>query len=144
MARLYKLTHYLQSVKGEVMSEVIERVKLYYCEGRHDKVYEIELIAEGEGLFHVIGYNGRRGNQLVAQPKTRIPVPFATARRIFDQLEQAKLCHRKTPYKLLTRETFTSSDNSRANKPVANIENAHSQEKATDAYEATHLDALEL
>lgn len=125
------------------MSEVIERVKLYYREGRHDKVYEIELIAEGDGLFHVIGYNGRRGNQLVAQPKTRIPVPFATARRIFDQLEQAKLYHRKTPYKIATRETFTVSNDVNINKSATKAE-TQPQAKAADVYEANHLDALEL
>lgn len=132
------------------MSEVIERVKLYYREGRHDKVYEIELIAEGDGLFHVIGYNGRRGHQLVAQPKTRIPVPYATARRIFDQLEQAKLCHRKTPYKIAERETFTSANNNlnaknnmNTNKPAVTAP-TQSQEQTMDAYKAVHLDALEL
>lgn len=126
------------------MSEVIERVKLYYCEGRHDKVYEIELIAEGDGLFHVIGYNGRRGNQLVAQSKTRFAVPYATARRIFDQLEQAKIYHRNTPYKIAGRETFTNSNNVSVNKSAAKADGTQSQEKVTDAYEATHLDALEL
>lgn len=129
------------------MSEVIERVKLYYREGRSDKVYEIELISEGNGLFHVIGYNGRRGNQLVAQPKTRFAVPYATARRIFDQLEQAKLCHRKTPYKFAERETFNTlndkltKDDKLANKP--DVVSATVQEQATDTYQAVNLDALE-
>lgn len=128
------------------MSEVIERLKLYYSEGRHDKVYEIELISEGEGLFHVIGYNGRRGNQLVAQPKTRIPVPFVTARRIFDQLEQAKLWHRKTPYKIADREIFTTKKGTNANNLNApsSTTPTQTQEQTTDDYKASHLDALEL
>ena len=58
-------------------------------------------------MFHVIGYNGRAGaRELVAQPKTRTLVPYAMAHRIFDQLEQAKLNHRKTPYHIEDWETF--------------------------------------
>jgi hypothetical protein len=126
------------------MSEVVERVKLFYREGRSDKVYKIELIAEDEGLFHVVGYNGRRGAQLVAPPKTQFPVPYATARRIFDNFEQAKLNHRKTPYRLSGRETFNRPS------PVANTAEppsppAHApKEQPAEAYQADHLDALEL
>lgn len=103
----------------------------------------------GNGLFHVIGYNGRLGNQLVAQPKTRLPVPFATARRIFDQLEQAKLCHRKTPYKFSERENFTADSNNAnvnntANTKIVREEKEQTQEQETEAYQADHLDALEL
>lgn len=126
------------------MSEVFERVKLFYREGRSDKVYEIELIAEDEGLFHVVGYNGRRGAQLVAQPKTQFPVPYSTARRIFDNLEQAKLSHRKTPYRLSGRETFKRPS------PAANTDTQPPsptpapKEQPAETYQASHLDALEL
>jgi hypothetical protein len=125
------------------MSQVIERVKLSYRQGRSDKVYEIELIAEGNGLFHVVGYNGRRGAQLVAQPKTRGPVPLVTARRIFHQLEQAKLNHPRTPYHCAGRQTFQLATETAslakplgASAPVPPAENV--------AYHASHLDALEL
>jgi hypothetical protein len=126
------------------MSEVVERAKLFYREGRSDKVYQIELIAEGEGLFHVVGYNGRRGARLVAQPKTQFPVPYATARRIFDNLEQAKLNHRKTPYRVEGRETFnerrtTSNAPDRPERPAP-----ESEAQPADSYRAPHLDALEL
>jgi hypothetical protein len=126
------------------MSEVVERVKLFHREGRSDKVYEIELIAEDDGRFHVVGYNGRRGAQLVPQPKTQFPVPYVTARRIFDNLEQAKLNHRKTPYRLAGRETFNQPS------PTVNRDDQPSQptpapkEQPTEAYQANHLDALEL
>lgn len=126
------------------MSEVVERVRLYYREGRSDKIYEIELIAEDDGRFHVVGYNGRRGAQLVPQPKTQVPVPFATARRIFDNLEQAKLNHRKTPYRLAGRETFTKpSVHSNTNKqPTTSTQMP--EEQSNETYQANHLDALEL
>jgi hypothetical protein len=126
------------------MSEVVERVKLFYREGRSDKVYEIELIAEDEGLFHVVGYNGRRGAQLVAQPKTQFPVPYATARRIFDNLEQAKLSHRKTPYRLSGRET----SNRQSPAPTADAQppspTSAPKDQSAETYQAGHLDALEL
>jgi hypothetical protein len=126
------------------MSSVVERVKLFYREGRSDKVYQIELIAEDEGLFHVIGYNGRRGARLVQQPKTQFPVPYATARRIFDNLEQAKLNHHKTPYRVEERETFnergaTSNAEDQPTQPAPARE-----AQPADSYRAAHLDALEL
>ena len=126
------------------MSEVVERVKLFYREGRSDKVYEIELIAEDDGLFHVVGYNGRRGAQLVAQPKTQFPVPYATARRIFDNLEQAKLNHRKTPYRLAGRETFNQPRSSENTDNQPSQPKHTPEEQPTEAYQANHLDALEL
>lgn len=122
------------------MSVVIERVRLSYRAGRSDKVYEIELIAEEDGLFHIVGYNGRRGTQLVAQPKTQRAVPFATARRIFDALEGAKLNHRKTPYRLADRETFIASQNA----PASNVVQQNRQTSESENYCAGHLDALEL
>ena len=126
------------------MSEVVERVKLFYREGRSDKVYEIALIAEEDGRFHVVGYNGRRGAQLVPQPKTQFPVPYATARRIFDNLEQAKLNHRKTPYRLAGRETFNGQSPG-GNPDDHPAQPAQAREgQPTDAYQANHLDALEL
>jgi hypothetical protein len=126
------------------MSEVVERVKLFYREGRSDKVYEIELIAEDDGLFHVVGYNGRRGAQLVAQPKTQFPVPYDTARRIFDNLEWAKLNHRKTPYRISGRETFNRPRPAATTAEVPPPPAHASPEQPAEIYQADHLDALEL
>jgi len=126
------------------MSEVVERVKLFYREGRSDKVYEIELIAEDDGLFRVVGYNGRRGTRLVPQPKTQFPVPYASARRIFDNLEHAKLNHRKTPYRIAGRETFNKPSSS-ANTDDQPSQPTHTPtEQPSESYQANHLDALEL
>lgn len=122
------------------MSVVVERVRLCHRAGRSDKVYEIELIAEEDGRFHVVGYNGRRGAQLVAQPKTQRAVPFITARRIFDALEHAKLNHRKTPYHLVERRVFAPVNNPTP-LPVASEYNKSLPTR--DDYRAPHLDALE-
>src|SRR3712207_4043902 len=83
---------------------LIEKVCLYYREGTSDKVYEIHLTEEDDG-YRVTGYNGRRGTKLVAQPKTARPVPYRTARYVFDNLEASKLNHRRTPYRVASRET---------------------------------------
>ena len=139
MARLDKSADHLRAFHFQIMSTVIERVRLCYRAGRSDKVYEIELIAECDGLFHVVGYNGRRGAQLVAQPKTQRGVPLATARRIFDALEQAKLNHRKTPYHVAGRETLVEVQNERA----PSIPQQNEQRQAADDYRAGYLDALE-
>src|SRR5215207_6244647 len=88
---------------------LIEKVCLYYREGASDKVYEIHLTQEEDG-YRVTGYNGRRGTKLVAQPKTPRPVPYRTARYIFDNLEASKLNHRRTPYRVASRETPASTN----------------------------------
>ena len=126
------------------MSEVVERVKLFYREGRSDKVYEIELIAEDDGLFRVVGYNGRRGTRLVPQPKTQFPVPYASARRIFDNLEHAKLNHRKTPYRIAGRETFNQPSATAGAAVRPSPPTPAPKEQPAEAYKADHLDALEL
>lgn len=89
------------------MGTVIEQVELYYREPREnaDKIYKIELTREDAGGYRVIGYNGRRGARLTPQPKTEYPVSYNTARRLFDELEQSKLNHRRTPYKVRDRYT---------------------------------------
>jgi len=123
---------------------LIEKVCLYYREGTSDKVYEIHLTEE-EGGFLVTGYNGRRGTKLVAQPKTTKPVPYRTARYVFDNLEAAKLNHRQTPYTVASRERFdvpanpvaASTSLSPSTPPPAESESPAS------TYSATHLEALE-
>lgn len=117
---------------------LIEKVCLFYREGASDKVYEIHLTQEEDG-FCVTGYNGRRDTKLVAQPKTPRPVPYRTARYIFDNLEAAKLNHRKTPYHIASRETVANkNDTTRCNETsTQEVEPPHS-------YAAQFLDALEL
>ncbi len=92
---------------------LVEKVCLYYREGTSDKGYEIHLTQEEDG-FCVTGYNGRRGTKLAAQPKTLKPVPLRTARYVFDNLEAAKLNHRRTPYRVASRERFDAPANSDA------------------------------
>ncbi len=155
------------------MTRVIERVRLQYQDKakNSDKVYEIELIEEDDGVFRVTGYNGRRGARLMPQPKTPLPVSYRTARDIFDKLQNTKLCHPRTPYRIVDRDiaSRTTSDVLEATPtPVRPERGAISQQEysiteaadgaettsaATDStreskqpasYEPSYLDALEL
>ena len=132
------------------MSKMVERVRLYYREGTSDKVYVVELTEESPGKFSVTGYNGRRGAQLVAQPKTSAPVSLTEARRIFNGVESAKLNHPKTPYKIAERQTGTTTTTGTKQKegvapPAAAISVAETstQQPSSEDYRASHLDALE-
>ena len=122
---------------------LIEKVCLYYRDGTSDKVYEIHLTEEEDG-FRVTGYNGRRGTKLVAQPKTPRSVPYRTARYIFDNLEGSKLNHRRTPYRVASRETPASvNDVKRDSEP--NVRQAgKKKEEEQQGYAASFLDAIEL
>ncbi len=122
---------------------LVEKVCLYYREGASDKVYEIHLTQEEDG-FRVTGYNGRRGTKLVAQPKTPKPVPLRTARYVFDNLEAAKLNHRRTPYRVASRERFdvTANPDASTSSPPATQLPAENESSA-GTYSATHLEALE-
>ncbi len=123
---------------------LVEKVCLYYREGTSDKLYEIHLTEEENG-FLVTGYNGRRGTKLVAQPKTPKPVPYRTARYIFDNLEAAKLNHRRTPYRVASRERSESPASpaaASASLPPTTPPPAES-ETPSGTYSATHLEALE-
>ena len=121
---------------------LIEKVCLYYREGTSDKVYEIHLTQEEDGC-RVTGYNGRRGTKLVAQPKTPLPVPYRTARYIFDNLEASKLNHRRTPYRVASRETPASA-NEKTGAADTKCHQAETRKEEQQGYAALFLDAIEL
>lgn len=128
------------------MSRVIERVKLFYCEGKSDKIYVIELIEEEEGQYRVVGYNGRRGARLVPQPKTPVPVSLNTARHIFNNLEQSKQNHRRTPYQVAERSSPSTNPLPVNEKPTLSPHKEMESPvgKREDQYEPSFLDALEI
>jgi hypothetical protein len=121
---------------------LIEKVCLYYRDGTSDKVYEIHLTEEEDG-YRVTGYNGRRGTKLVAQPKTPRPVPYRTARYIFDNLEASKLNHRRTPYRVASRETPASA-NEKTGVADTTGRQAENKKEEQQGYAARFLDAIEL
>ena len=121
---------------------LIEKVCLYYREGTSDKIYEIHLTQEEDG-YRVTGYNGRRGTKLVAQLKTPRPVPYRTARYIFDNLEASKLNHRRTPYRISSRETPATA-NEKTGTADTKSRQAETKKEEQQEYAARFLDALEL
>jgi len=124
---------------------LIEKVCLYYREGTSDKVSEIYLTQDDdvEEGFRVTGYNGRRGTKLVAQSKTPHPVAYCTARYIFDNLEAAKLNHRRTPYRVASRETVTAVVQRSVTRNDKSDSNGEQPLTSNGNYQATWLDALE-
>ena len=133
-------------------SRLVEKISLYYREGtKHDKIYHIEL-TEDDGGFRVTGYNGRRGARLTPQSKTPHPVSYRTARHIFDELLNAKLNHRTTPYRIASREANESTGmdaadvtNTLTTNGTSTRQPAERELPADDsgAYVANRLDALE-
>jgi bifunctional non-homologous end joining protein LigD len=121
---------------------LIEKVCLFYRDGTSDKVYEIHLTQEEDG-YRVTGYNGRRGTKLVAQPKTPRPVPYRTARYIFDNLEASKLNHRRTPYRVASRETPATENVTTSAADTMNRQGKKKEEEQ-QGYAARFLDAIEL
>lgn len=73
-----------------------ESITLYCQKNGADKVYTISLEAK-DGGFTVTGWNGRRGGALKAQPKTATPLPYAEAKKIFDDLVKSKVKGGYTP-----------------------------------------------
>jgi hypothetical protein len=121
---------------------LIEKVCLYYRDSTSDKVYEIHLTQEEDG-YRVTGYNGRRGTKLVAQPKTPRPVPYRTARYIFDNLEASKLNHRRTPYRVASREN-PATENVASSATETTNRQGKKREEEQQGYAARFLDAIEL
>lgn len=71
------------------VSEVTERVALYYREGSSDKVYQAAIEPAGNQFVVNFAY-GRRGTTLTTGTKTSSPVDFATAKKIYTKLVSEK------------------------------------------------------
>ena len=67
-----------------------ESVHLHYREGASDKVYHVTLEPKGDGFTVDFTY-GRRGTALNTGTKTREPVDYDQAKRIYDKLVRSKL-----------------------------------------------------
>lgn len=69
--------------------ETKEKIKLFYREGRSDKVYQVQL-EECDGGFVVNFQFGRRGSTLRSGTKTSSPVPYEKAKTMCDRLVTEK------------------------------------------------------
>jgi len=66
-----------------------EKISLSFTDGSSDKVYQAELL-EVDGGFNVNFQYGRRGKPLQSGTKTKTPVPYEDAKKIYDKLVQSK------------------------------------------------------
>ncbi|RYG95095.1 MAG: WGR domain-containing protein [Alphaproteobacteria bacterium] len=69
---------------------IIQSTSLQFREGSSDKVYHAAIEVQGDG--HIVTFAfGRRGTTLTTGTKTDVPVPLATATRLYDKLVASKL-----------------------------------------------------
>ena len=66
-----------------------EKISLSFTDGSSDKVYQAEL-KEVDGGFNVTFQYGRRGKPLQSGTKTKTPVPYEDAKKIYDKLVLSK------------------------------------------------------
>lgn len=67
----------------------LPKVTLYSTVGGSDKVYCLEIVAQGDG--YVVNFaNGRRGGTLQHGTKTSSPVPLAAAQKAYDKVYKEK------------------------------------------------------
>lgn len=65
-------------------------ITLFLTEGSSDKQYQVQLEQSGAGF--VVNYqNGRRGSTLRRGTKTKLPLPYDSARAIYDKLVKEKM-----------------------------------------------------
>ena len=66
-----------------------EQTTLYFRQGSSDKVYQVRLEAVSEGYLVHFAF-GRRGSTMQTGTKTDRPVPYSTAKKLYDQLIREK------------------------------------------------------
>ena len=105
------------------MGTIVKSVSLHYTDGgRSDKVYNIQIEEVGPNQFDVTGYNGKRGGTLTARKQNDSPVSLTEAQRLFAELEQNKVNHRKTPYVVVSRNGATTPPTPQPSSPTTNHE----------------------
>ena len=74
-----------------------EKVTLYFKQGTSDKVYQAALEEVEHNRFVVHFAYGRRGATLTTGTKTKTPVDYAAAKKIYDKLVKSKTAEGYTP-----------------------------------------------
>lgn len=67
-----------------------ETISLYFCEAGSDKEYHAELVESGAGWVVNFRY-GRRGSSLASGTKTKEPVAYDKAKKVYDKLVAEKM-----------------------------------------------------
>ncbi len=74
--------------RGGIMKS--EKIALYFKQGSSDKVYNASIEEADSNSFVVNFSYGRRGATLTTGTKTKTPVDYASARKIYDKLVKSK------------------------------------------------------
>ena len=74
-----------------------EKITLYFKQGTSDKVYHAAIEEAGDNTFSVNFAYGRRGATLNTGTKTKTPVDYAAAKKIYDKLVKSKTAEGYTP-----------------------------------------------
>jgi len=87
-----------------------EKVTLYFKQGTSDKVYSAALEEAGNNTFVVNFAYGRRGATLNTGTKTKAPVDYAAAKKIYDKLVKSKTAEGYVPGAESGPYTHTDTD----------------------------------
>lgn len=87
-----------------------ERITLYFKRGTSDKVYKAFIEQVDSNNFVVNFAYGRRGSTLRTGTKTKTPVDYASAKKIYDKLVKSKTAKGYTPGEEGSRYVHTDAD----------------------------------
>ena len=108
----------------------MENTTLYYREGTSDKVYHAAIEAKDGGFVVNFAY-GRRGSTMSTGTKTPAPVPYETAKAVYDKLVASKTAkgyspgEDGTPYALTGREGSDTGIRCQLLNPITGEEAEH-------------------
>ncbi len=75
-----------------------EKVSLYYKDGSSDKEYHAQLVRAGTSEVFVVTFQyGRRNSALATGTKTKTPLPYEEAKKVYDKLVREKMSKGYTP-----------------------------------------------
>lgn len=87
-----------------------ENVTLYFTQGSSDKVYNASLEEVSKNGFLVNFAYGRRGATLKTGTKTKVPVDYESAKKLFDKLVKSKTVKGYTPGEEGSQYVHTDND----------------------------------
>jgi len=87
-----------------------DKITLYFKQGQSDKLYNVSLEAVDDNSFVVNFAYGRRGATLKTGIKTKKPVVYEKAKKIYDKLVKSKLLKGYKPGEAGSTYTHTSDD----------------------------------
>jgi len=87
-----------------------EKITLYFKQGRSDKVYKASIEEADSNNFVVNFAYGRRGATLKTGTKTKTPVDYDSAKKIYDKLVKSKTSKGYTPGEEGSQYVHTDAD----------------------------------